>query len=111
MTTEAINKAARHRFRSVCPIARIEVIPLVVPEVDRDGLDGLASNVIVKIFDDEGRYGFGETDAPPDIIKAFIETATMHGCCRTIPETLICEDPKQFGVAVFQGIVHIRRPS
>jgi hypothetical protein len=46
-----------------------------------------------------------------DIIKAFIETATMHGCCRTIPETLICEDPKQFGVAVFQGIVHIRRPS
>ena len=67
--------APKAPLRSVCPIARIEVIPLVVPEVDRNDLDGLAGNVIVKVFDEEGRYGFGETDAPPDVIKAFIGIA------------------------------------
>jgi L-rhamnonate dehydratase len=93
MKIDAKTEAPKAPLRPACPIARIEVIPLVVPEVDRNDLDGLAGNVIVKVFDEEGRYGFGETDAPPDVIKAFIETATMHGWSRNIPEILVGEDP------------------
>ena len=95
MTIAANKKGPSDYTRTVCPIARIEVIPLVVPEVDRDDLDGLAGNVIVKIYDEAGRYGFGETDAPPDVVKSFIETATMHGWSRNIPEILGGEDPVQ----------------
>ncbi len=80
-------------IRAICPITRVEVIPLVVPEVDRSDLDGLAGSVIVKLHDEAGRYGFGETDAPPDVIKAFIETPTAHAWSRNIPEILVGEDP------------------
>jgi L-rhamnonate dehydratase len=79
--------------RTVCPISRIEVIPLSVPEADRNDLDGLVETVIVKIHDEDGRYGFGETDAPPTVIKAMIETPTAHGWSRNISEILVGEDP------------------
>lgn len=58
--------------RTFCPISRVEVIPLAVPDADRSDLDGLVDTVIVKIHDEAGSYGFGETDAPPGVIKAFI---------------------------------------
>src|SRR4029079_1694049 len=79
--------------RTVCPISRIEVIPLSVPESDRNDLDGLVETVIVKIHDEAGCYGFGETDAPPSVIKALIETPTAHGWSRNISEILVGEDP------------------
>jgi L-rhamnonate dehydratase len=79
--------------RAVCPISRIEVIPLTVPEADRSDLDGLVDTVIVKIHDEAGRYGFGETDAPPGVIRAFIETPTAHAWSRNISEILVGEDP------------------
>ena len=66
--------------RTACPISRVEVIPLAVPDADRSDLDGLVETVIVKVHDEAGRYGFGETDAPPGVIKAFIESPTAHAC-------------------------------
>jgi len=79
--------------QTVCPISRVEVIPLAVPDADRSDLDGLVETVIVKIHDEAGRYGFGETDAPPGVIKAFIETPTAHAWSRNISEILVGEDP------------------
>lgn len=79
--------------RTVCAISKIEVIPLSVPDADRDDLDGLVDTVIVKIHDEAGRYGFGETDAPPNVIKAFIETPTAHAWSRNISEILVGSDP------------------
>jgi len=79
--------------RAVCPIARVEVIPLIVPDADRTDLDGLVETVIVKVFDEAGRYGFGETDAPPALVKAFIESPTAHMWSRNINEILAGRDP------------------
>ena len=79
--------------RTACPISRVEVIPLAVPEADRSDLDGLVETVIVKVHDEAGSYGFGETDAPPGVIKAFIETPTAHAWSRNISEILVGEDP------------------
>ena len=64
--------------RAVCPIDHVEAIPLIVPDADRTDLDGLVETVIVKVFDEAGRYGFGETDAPPALVKAFIESPTAR---------------------------------
>ncbi|MGQ0485396.1 MAG: mandelate racemase/muconate lactonizing enzyme family protein [Hyphomicrobiales bacterium] len=81
------------KARTVCPISRVEVIPLAVPDADRSDLDGLVDTVIVKVHDEAGSYGFGETDAPPGVIKAFIETPAAHAWSRNISEILIGEDP------------------
>ena len=54
-------------------IAAVEVIPVAAPGQATNDLDGTVDTVIVRITDEEGRYGIGETDAPPAVIKAFIE--------------------------------------
>ncbi len=79
--------------RAVCPIARVEAIPLIVPEADRTDLDGLVETVIVKVFDEAGRFGFGETDAPPALVKAFIKSPSAHTWSRNINEILAGRDP------------------
>jgi L-rhamnonate dehydratase len=74
-------------------IARIEVIPVFSPTASADDLDGTADTVIVKIFDEDGRYGFGEADAPPSAIKSFLEMPTAHLWSRNAREILIGLDP------------------
>jgi len=91
MSTDA--ETAVPACRGICPIDRIEVIPLVVPDANRSDCDGLVDTVIVKIHDAEGRYGFGETDAPPDVVKAFIESPTAHNWSRNVSEMLVGADP------------------
>ena len=74
-------------------IARLEVIPVYSPSSSADDLDGTADTVIVKIFDQDGCYGFGEADAPPSVVKAFIEMPTAHLWSRNAKEILVGEDP------------------
>ena len=89
--------------RTVCPIARIEAIPLVVPDADRRDLDGLVDTVVVKVHDAEGRFGFGETDAPPNLIRALVETPSAHAWSRSVSEMLVGEDPVEI-VALWQQL-------
>jgi L-alanine-DL-glutamate epimerase-like enolase superfamily enzyme len=55
--------------------------------------DGLVDTVIVKIYDEDGRCGFGKTDAPPQVFRAFIDSPTAHAWSRHLPEILIGADP------------------
>lgn len=75
------------------PIAAIEVIPLLVPEQPADDLDGTVETVIVKIFDEAGRYGFGEADAPAEVVRSFLTMPTAHLWSRNIGEVLVGKDP------------------
>jgi L-rhamnonate dehydratase len=77
----------------VTPIKAVEVIPIVVPGLQRDDLDGTVETVVVKIFDDDGRYGFGEADAPAHVVKSFLEMPTAHLWSRNISEVLVGQDP------------------
>lgn len=74
-------------------IARVEVIPVVSPVTSANDLDGTADTVIVKVHDRDGRYGFGEADAPPSVIKGFLEMPTAHLWSRNAGEILIGQDP------------------
>jgi len=61
---------------SMAKIARLEVISLASPEPPPTDLDGTTDTLIVKIFDENGRFGIGETDAPPDVARHFLEMPT-----------------------------------
>jgi L-alanine-DL-glutamate epimerase-like enolase superfamily enzyme len=74
-------------------IADVEVIPIVDPKQNRNDLDGTVDTVIVKIVDEEGRYGIGEADAPPMVVKSFIEMPTIHLWSRNSKAVLVGADP------------------
>jgi L-rhamnonate dehydratase len=74
-------------------IAAVEVIPVAAPNQATNDLDGTVDTVIVRISDEEGRSGIGETDAPPAVVKAFIEMPTAHLWSRNATEMLIGADP------------------
>lgn len=75
------------------PIARIEVIPVVSPVGSANDLDGTTDTVIVKVFDEDECFGFGECDAPPSAIRSFIEMPTAHLWSRNASEILRGQDP------------------
>ena len=77
----------------VSRIARIEAIPVISPAGSANDLDGTADTIIVKVHDEDGRFGFGEADAPPSVVKSFIEMPTAHLWSRNASEILIGEDP------------------
>jgi L-alanine-DL-glutamate epimerase-like enolase superfamily enzyme len=75
------------------PISRVEVIHLAVPDTDRNDLDGTTDTALVKIWDEAGRCGFGETDAPPEVVRRLITMPTAHLWSRNMTEVLIGADP------------------
>ena len=75
------------------PIEAVEVIPIVAPGEPRDDLDGTVETVIVKITDADGRYGFGEADAPAGVVKSFLTMPTAHNWSRNISEIIVGQDP------------------
>lgn len=77
----------------VSRIARIEAIPVISPAGSANDLDGTADTVIVKVHDEDGRFGFGEADAPPSVVKSFIDMPTAHLWSRNTGEILVGEDP------------------
>ncbi len=77
----------------VSRIARIEAIPVISPAGSANDLDGTADTVIVKVHDEDGRVGFGEADAPPSVVKSFIDMPTAHLWSRNAGEILVGEDP------------------
>ena len=87
----------------VSRIARLEVIPVVSPVGSANDLDGTADTIIVKIHDEDGRFGFGEADAPPSVVKSFIEMPTAHLWSRNAGEILKGEDPVEIA-AIWQKL-------
>ena len=74
-------------------IASIDVIPIAAPDAAPSDLDGTTDTVIVKITDEDGRFGIGEADAPPHVVKAFLEMPSAHLWSRNAAEVLIGADP------------------
>ncbi len=74
-------------------IAAIEVIPIIGPVPAPDDLDGTTNTVIVRLTDEAGLTGIGETDAPPRVVKAFLEMQSEHLWSRGVSEILIGADP------------------
>lgn len=84
-------------------IAAVEVIPVAAPEQARNDLDGTADTVIVRLTDEAGRTGIGEADAPPTVVKSFLEMPTAHLWSRNVGEILLGADPVE-AAAIWQKL-------
>jgi L-alanine-DL-glutamate epimerase-like enolase superfamily enzyme len=79
--------------RAACPIVRVETIPLAIPLDTVDQLDSTAETVLVVLTDAEGRQGVGEADAPPSVVKAFMEMPSGHLWSQGLAAHLVGADP------------------
>jgi len=73
-------------------IARIECLQLRAPQANAADCDGAVDTAVIRVSADDGRYGLGETDAPPNAIAALLETPSAHIWSRGIRDLLIGED-------------------
>jgi len=94
-------------------IARIECLQLRAPQANAADCDGAVDTAVIRVTADDGRYGLGETDAPPNAIAALLETPSAHIWSRGIRDLLIGEDPlevERLWDKVYEGtIYHGRR--
>lgn len=82
-------------------VARLEVIPLAAPVQTADDLDGTTETVIVRVFDEDGRSGIGETDAPAQVVQSFLQMPTAHLWSRNMAEVIVGRDPLELA-AIWQ---------
>ena len=61
-------------------IAKVEVLPLALSNKpnNQSDCDGTVDTLVVRITDEDGRCGIGECDAPPSVVKAFLEMPGAH---------------------------------
>lgn len=74
-------------------IARVEAIPVIWSVPAPGDLDGTTDTIVVRITDEDGMTGIGEADAPPFVVKAFLEMPTAHLWSRNASEVLVGADP------------------
>lgn len=74
-------------------IASVEVLPIAIPDDTSQECDGSVDTLIVRITDEEGRCGIGECDAPPTVVKAFLEMPSAHIWSQNVIKLLIGRDP------------------
>jgi L-alanine-DL-glutamate epimerase-like enolase superfamily enzyme len=94
-------------------IARIECLQLRSPHASPDDCDGAVDSAVIRVCADNGEFGLGETDAPPNAIAALLETPTAHIWSRSIRDLLLGENPLEVECLwdkVYEGtIYHGRR--
>ena len=79
-------------------IERVEVVCLQDPQVDYYRFEGSYQNVVVLVHGDNGLVGIGESDAPPEIVKATIEMAPYNNLAEGLASIVTGEaadDPRR----------------
>ncbi len=74
-------------------ITDVEVIPLSVETLNPDDCDGQYNDFVVRIHTDKGLVGIGESDTPPGVSTAFVNSPAEHIWSLNLKELLIGEDP------------------
>lgn len=88
---------------AMSPIAEVEVLPLAAPGDRSWDLDGSVDTVVVRVTDENGRVGIGEADAPPSVVKAFIEMPSAHAWSSNMTRLLVGADALEV-VALWQRL-------
>ncbi len=94
-------------------IQKIGCLQLRSPHATPEDCDGAVDTAVIRVTADNGMYGLGETDAPPNAIAALLETPTAHIWSRSIRDILLGQNPlevEQLWDQVYEGtIYHARR--
>ena len=87
-------------------IEKIDVFCLQDPQADFVRFEGSYQNVVVVVTADNGMYGIGESDSPPQMIKALIEAPSYNHLSQGLASLLIGEtldDPKRLWQKMYKG--------
>ncbi|MBU2967093.1 mandelate racemase/muconate lactonizing enzyme family protein [Amphritea sp. 2_MG-2023] len=87
-------------------IEAIEVYCLQDPQADFVRFEGSYQNVLVVVRGDNGLYGIGESDSPPQIIKALIESAPYNHLSSGLSSVLegeTLDDPRRLWHKMYQS--------
>ncbi len=79
------------------PIAAVEALPLRSPTVDAEDLDGSSETILVRVFDEHGRVGIGESDAPAAAVRELIVMDDLHAWSRGLGNIVVGRDPFELG--------------
>ncbi len=94
-------------------IQKIECLQLRSPHASPEDCDGAVDTAVIRITADNGMYGLGETDAPPNVMAALLETPTAHIWSRSVSEILLGQNPLEVEALwdkLYEGtIYHARR--
>ncbi len=94
-------------------ITSVECLQLRAPRVNPADCDGAVDTAVIRVWADNGLFGLGETDAPPNAIAALLQTPTAHIWSMGIRDLLIGENPlevERLWDKVYEGtIYHGRR--
>lgn len=87
-------------------IEKVEVFCLQDPQADFVRFEGSYQNVVVIVTAENGIYGIGESDSPPMIIKALIESPAYNHLSQGLASLLVGEildDPKRLWQKMYQS--------
>jgi L-alanine-DL-glutamate epimerase-like enolase superfamily enzyme len=74
-------------------IAEVEAIPLRAIPTDPSDLDGSSETLVVRILDEDGRAGIGETDAPIRAVGELVLMDDLFDWSRGLRSALLGADP------------------
>lgn len=91
--------------RSPVPIARVEALIVSVPAEGNAFAEGEEETLLVRVTDENGTYGIGESVCTPKVVKAMVEQETIHFWSQGIGDLLIGADPVE-ARALYDRIYH-----
>ncbi len=77
----------------VSRVVEVEAIPLRAAPVDPADLDGSTETIVVRIADEDGRTGIGETDAPAGAVRELLLMDDLFDWSRGLRNALLGADP------------------
>ena len=91
--------------RTTCPVAAVEALIVSVPAVGNAFAEGAEEALLVKVTDEAGNFGIGESVCTPAVIKAMVDQATIHFWSQGIRDIVIGADPLE-ARALFDRVYH-----
>jgi len=91
--------------RSPVPIASVEALIVAVPAEGNAFAEGEEEALLVRITDESGVYGIGESVCTPKVVKAMVEQETIHFWSQGIGDLLVGADPVE-ARALYDRIYH-----
>lgn len=91
--------------RAPVPIASVEALIVAVPAEGNAFAEGEEETLLVRITDEDGTYGIGESVCTPKVVKAMVDQETIHFWSQGIGDLLIGADPVE-ARALYDRIYH-----
>lgn len=79
--------------RTPIPIASVDALIVAVPAEGNAFAEGEEETLLVRITDENGTYGIGESVCTPKVVQAMVHQETIHFWSQGISDVLIGADP------------------